>query len=189
MRSLRAGVLGAVVLTAVTALCGPERAHGDLNWEPSSKELMRLRLVALAWNHPRSSFFPSAEIFVAEKQLDKNEGHLVKLIFEFLPYQPRLSEYGFDYATQHELRAAREPSCDESLAQMMTGQNGDWRQTQPQLKYSTGAPILEPDRHKNRLPCYITDAEDYRRALVDPPPPDPPVPPMPHLKTRNPGPQ
>src|ERR1700756_3545629 len=92
-----------VVFFASTAvLCGPEAVHGQLRWQPPKLESMRLRLVALAWNHPRSSFFGSEEVFIAEKQLTKDESRLVKLVFGFLPYQPRLSDYGMDYSVTHE---------------------------------------------------------------------------------------
>ncbi len=42
-------------------------------------EPLRLRLVALAWNHPRSSFFASEEVFIAEKELSKDEMQFVNL--------------------------------------------------------------------------------------------------------------
>ena len=183
MRAFRSGVLGAIVLVGLSILCGPERARGDLKWQWPRKEVMRLRLIALAWNHPRSSFFQSEEIFIAEKQLDQNESRLVKLVFGFLPYQPRLSDYGLDYSTLHELRAARNPDCDESLAQIMVGRAGDWRQPQSHLKYATDAPVLNTERHKAPLPCYVTDADDYGKPLTDPPPE--PAMPAPQLRHRN----
>jgi hypothetical protein len=146
-------------------ISGSETAHGNLPWPAPKKESMRLRLVALAWNHPRSSFSTSEEIFVAEKELNKDETRLVKLVYEFLPYQPRLSDEGLDYSTLHELRAVRDPQCDETLDKMATGQMGDWRQQQSQLKYSTDAPPLNSSRHKNPLPCYVTNAEDYSKPV------------------------
>jgi hypothetical protein len=76
----------------------------------------------------------------------------------FLPYQPRLSDEGLDDSTLHELRAVRDPQCrdpqcDETLARITTGQTGDWRQNQPQLKYSAAAPSLNLSRQKSPLPC------------------------------------
>jgi hypothetical protein len=121
--------------------------------------------VALAWNHSRSSFFASEEIFVAEKELTKDETRLVKLVYEFLPYQPRLSEQGLNYSTLHELQAVRDAHCDETLAHITIGQEGDWRQQQSQLKYSTDAPLLNFARHRAPLPCYVTNAEDYTKAI------------------------
>jgi|HubBroStandDraft_4_1064222.scaffolds.fasta_scaffold00750_5 hypothetical protein len=155
-----------MVLMAVACLMvGAESAHGNLPWPATKKESIRLRLVALAWNHSRSSFFASEEIFVAEKELTKDETRLVKLVYEFLPYQPRLSEQGLSYSTLHELRAVRDPQCDETLTQITVGQQGDWRQAQSQLKYSTDAPTLNFSRHKAPLPCYVTNAEDYTKPI------------------------
>jgi hypothetical protein len=154
-----------VLLAVVCLMVGAESAHGNLPWPATKKESIRLRLVALAWNHSRSSFFASEEIFVAEKELTKDETRLVKLVYEFLPYQPRLSEQGLSYSTLHELRAVRDPQCDETLTQITVGQQGDWRQAQSQLKYSTDAPTLNFSRHKAPLPCYVTNAEDYTKPI------------------------
>lgn len=163
-----AGLRLVAFLAATSVICGPEVAHGQLRWQWPKKESIRLRLVALTWNHPRSSFFASEEIFVAERQLTKDESRLVKLVFGFLPYQPRLSDYGMDYSVTHEVRAARDPQCDETLAQMMAGQVGDWRQKESYLKYSTDAPVLNLARHRNPLPCYVTDADDYTKPIPEP---------------------
>jgi hypothetical protein len=166
-----------VLAGAVCLLSASQTARGDLPWTAGRKESMRLRLVALAWNHPRSSFFGSEEVFVAEKELTKEETRLVKLVYEFLPYQPRLSDEGLDYSTLHELRAMRDPQCDETLLQIASGQMGDWRQQQFQLKYSTDAPPLNLSRHRSRLPCYVTTAEDYAKPIHDESQPQVPPPP------------
>jgi len=165
------------LIVAVCLVGGSETARGNLPWNAPKKESMRLRLVALAWNHPRASFFGSEEVFIAEKELGKDESRLVKLVYDFLPYQPRLSEEGLDYSTMHELRAVRDPQCDETLAQITGSQTGDWRQEQSQLKYSSAAPPLNLSRHKSPLPCYVTSAEDYSKAVHDEAEPqEPPVP-------------
>lgn len=157
------------LLAAFAVACALQPLDSQLRWQDPKKEPMRLRLVALAWNHPRSSFFSSDEIFIAEKELDKNETRLVKLVYEFLPYQPRLSEFGLDYMMLHELRAVRDASCDETLEQIIVGPLGDWRQAQSQLKYSTDAPPLNLSRPKSHLQCYVTSADDYSRPLRDEP--------------------
>jgi hypothetical protein len=168
MRFVRWAFLGVISLGVMCVLCGPERAHGDLHWQWPKKEPIRLRLVALAWNHPRSSFFANEETFIAEKQLTKEESRLVKLIYNFLPYQPRLSDYGLDYSTVHELRAVRDPECDEKLAQMIAGEVGDWRQQeQSHLTYASDAPVLNTARSTRPLPCYVTNAEDYDRPVPE----------------------
>jgi len=164
-----------LVSLAMLVLAGQQGARGELHWTTEKKEPLRVRLLALAWNHPRSSFFASEEIFIAEKQLDQNESRLVKLVYSFLPYQPRLSESGFDYSNVYEVRATRDPSCDETLAQITSGRQGDWRQFQSDLKYSADAPPVNLLRSKSRLPCYVTDPEDYRNSIREPVK-DPPAP-------------
>ena len=159
----------AVILVVVAStLCGYQDAHAELHWNKAKKEPIKVRLVALTWNHQRSSFFASEEIFVAEKELDRDEGRLVKLIYGFLPYQPRLSESGLDYASVYEVRAMRDESCDESLSQMTAGDNGDWRQPASDLKYSADAPELNIQREKTALPCYRTSPEDYNKVVQRP---------------------
>lgn len=168
MNPLRSGKFQFLALLVPFALLCGVRTNGELQWHEQKKESIRLRLVALAWNHPRSSYFPSEEVFIAEKELDKNETRLVKLVYDFLPYQPRLSEFGMDYSTLHELRATRDTACDETLAEITGSTMGDWRQEQSHLKYATDAPPLNPERHKSHLPCYVTSADDYARPLHDP---------------------
>src|ERR1700690_638166 len=93
-----------VLIVVVCLLSASESAHGNLPWPAAKKESMRLRLVALAWNHSRTSFFASEEIFVPEKESTKDGAGLVKLVYEFVRSQPRLSEKGLNYSTLHELR-------------------------------------------------------------------------------------
>jgi hypothetical protein len=176
MRYPRASAFCAVVNALLLVLCtlaACESVSAELHWPELKKQSVRVRLVALAWNHPRSSFFASEGVFIAEKQLGGDESRLVKLVYGFLPYQPRLSESRFDYSEVLELRAVRDPSCDETLLQLTTGRLGDWRQQESGLKYSVDAPPLNLQRRKSTLPCYVTTPEDYRRSVRQPPPYEP----------------
>src|SRR2546423_264448 len=94
-----------IALTILGCVAAREHAAAELHWQGSKKEHLRIRLVALAIAYPRSGYFPSQEVFVAEQQIEKDETRLVKLVYNFLPYQPRLSEYGMEYTTAHEIRA------------------------------------------------------------------------------------
>jgi len=114
MRLARSGLLCVLGFAAMCVLCGPETARGDLRWHSPKKEVVRLRLIALAWNYPRSSFFGNEEIFIAEKELTKDESQLVKLVYYFLPYQPRLSDEGLHYFTVHEVQAFKDHECEET---------------------------------------------------------------------------
>ena len=122
---------------------------------------------------------------MAEKQLgSSDESRLVKLVYNFLPYQPRLSEFGFEYPTVHELTAVRDPSCDETLSQMTVEANAkggrDPQHPRSGLKYTVDAPDLGTDRHWSDLPCYVTNADEYGKAVPEPPT----LPPSPTLSKR-----
>src|SRR5580704_3310258 len=121
IRARMRNCIAALLFLAVTCLGGPgRRAEGQLRWpDPPKRAPMRVRLVALALaDYPRSSFFSSHEVFVAETEIGHEEWSLIKLVFTFLPYQERLSESGFDYSVVHELSAWRDPDCDQTLAQL-----------------------------------------------------------------------
>ena len=123
-------------------------------------EDVQLRVVGLAWAPPRSSFYSNFEVFIAEKWITKEESQLVKLVYVFLPYQLRLSEYGLDSLKVRKLRVTRDPTCDESLIQMTwpEGENGGAKHP------GDGQASTSPDRG-NLLPCYRTTADKYRRAV------------------------
>ena len=95
---------------------------------------------------------------MAEQQIEKDETRLVKLVYNFLPYQPRLSEYGMEYTTAHDIKATRDPDCDEMLTHM--GPQGTTN-----FKYSDDAPKLDFSHQRFRLRCYETTAEDYDAPL------------------------
>lgn len=170
-------------------------AGAELHWQATKKEHLRIRLVALASHYPRSSFFPNEEVFVAEKELEEGESRLVKLIYGYLPYQPRLSDQGMDYSTIHDLRALRDHNCDETLSQMTKTEKSDnWVQTKrptaenhspanhvqayaprekdPILDYSESSPNISLDRRRAPLPCYVTNAQDYSKGTHQPASPD-----------------
>ncbi|HEY1462502.1 MAG TPA: hypothetical protein VGF44_03685 [Terriglobales bacterium] len=143
-------------------------ARAELHWEADQREQMRLRIVALATAYPRSSVFSTDEVFIAEMQISHDESRLVKLVYAFLPYQPRLSEYGLDYSLVHELTALRDPNCDESLHQLMTVQKSDGSVERNDLKYSTDSPVLDVKHERGILHCYRTTPEEYAKAIHDP---------------------
>ena len=127
---------------------------------PATQELP-VRVIGLALALPSSSYFSNYEVFIAERQLSKDESQLIKLVYVSLPYQRRLSEYGLDNSRVYKLRVTRDPTCDETLLQMT------WPETDPRpgSQYSTDSPALSPSDRNGMLPCYRTTADDYRRAL------------------------
>jgi hypothetical protein len=124
---------------------------------------VQLRVIGLVWAPPRSSYFSNFEVFIAEKWLNKEQSQFVKLVYVFLPYQQRLSEYGFDNLKVRRLRVTRDPTCDESLMQMAWPEGGNV----PAGSHHSGNALesTSPDRN-NALPCYRTTADDYRRAVL-----------------------
>src|SRR5437867_12662868 len=89
MRFVKPSICRILLLTllGVCAMLGREPAEAELRWQDGKKEPIRVRIVAMAWNHPRSSFFSNEEVFVAEKALNQSESRLVKLVYGFLPYR------------------------------------------------------------------------------------------------------
>src|SRR5712691_11448520 len=127
---------------------------------PATQELP-VRVIGLALALPSSSYFSNYEVFIAERQLSKDESQLIKLVYVSLPYQRRLSEYGLNNSRVYKLRVTRDPTCDETLLQMT------WPETDPRpgSQYSTDSPALSPSDRNGMLPCYRTTADDYQRAL------------------------
>jgi len=123
---------------------------------------VELRVISLTFAPSRSSYFSSFEVFIAEKWLNKKESEFIKLVYEFLPYQQRLSEYGFQDLKVRRLRVTRDSTCDESLMQMAwhEGENGP-----PGSHHSGDARASTAADRNNALPCYRTTADDYRRAV------------------------
>ncbi len=173
----------ALLFFAATYIGGSGRqAEGQLRWPDSPKTVpIRVRLVALALaDRPRSSFFPSHEVFVAETEISHEEWSLIKLVFTFLPYQPRLSESGFDYSVVHAVSAWRDPDCDETVAQLTARSEPERHEP---LIYSRNVPREDLDRRRIPLPCYETNADGYIKSSFEPIAP-PPKPPEPVLKQR-----
>ncbi len=168
----------AALLCLVGLACGLPSARGELRWETHRKIPAHIRLIALAVAYPRSTVFTTDEVFVAEEQLGREEWRMMKLVYEFLPYQPRLSD-AMDYKTVHEVTVFRDPACDETLAAMEDRTAADpdpdhsWR-------YSAHSPIRDLQRRETELRCYRTSAEDYVGSVQDAPTP----PPRPSLKQR-----
>jgi hypothetical protein len=44
-----------------------------------------------------SSYFSNYEVFIAEQRVTRHQSRLIKLVYEFLSYQARLSDYGPNY--------------------------------------------------------------------------------------------
>jgi hypothetical protein len=137
------------------------KQQAEAEREPATEE-MPLRLIGLAMALPNSTYFSNYEVYIAERRLRKNLTELVKLVYVYLPYQRRLSDYGVDNSKVYKLLVSRDRSCDESLMQM-TWPEGD---PHPDLQNPGDAPGLSANDKKGMLPCYRTTADDYRKAML-----------------------
>jgi hypothetical protein len=121
----------------------------------NSKELS-VNVVGLALTLASSSYFSSREVFLAEDRLSRQGSRLIKLVYDFLPYQPRLSDYGPNYPAVDKLRVTRDPNCDEPLRQVLSSAHPFSDQLRQDLKASNW--------QASTLECYRTTADDYRKA-------------------------
>jgi hypothetical protein len=127
-------------------------------------EELSLRVISLALALPNSSYWSNYEVYLAERWLGKGEKELIKLVYEFLPYQQRLSEYRLDGI--YKVRVRRDPNCDEPWAQLMqlTSPEGE---SQAQLQANEGT-LRRHSRRNDMASCYRTNADDYRKAVSRP---------------------
>jgi len=123
-------------------------------------EELPVHIVGLAFALPGTSFSSSYEVFIAEKEL-KGQKELIKLVYWFLPYQTRLSEYHPDASKMYKLRVTRDHACDESLLHMTVSPTG---QVYPSSHLPADSLPLTPENRNIVLPCYRTTADDYRKA-------------------------
>jgi hypothetical protein len=161
-------LLPLVIFMVTSSLLTPgTRAHAQLHWpDPPQKKPLRIRLVAVVFSYPRSTFFASHEVLIAEQELAQDEWSLIKLVYNYLPYQPKLSENGFDYSVVHEMSVVRDPHCDETVAHLTAR---DWPDRGTvELKYSKGADTRDLAGRRIPLPCYDTSADDYTKSEKEP---------------------
>lgn len=131
--------------------------------KPTVEELP-LGLLGLVFAPPGTSFFSNFEVFVAKRRVGGDQLQLIKLVYEFLPYQRRLSEYDLNNQPPRviKLRVTADPGCDESLGRMIQPPTDP---TLPSRKYPDLPAELRSSDLNAVLPCYRTTAEDFRKAL------------------------
>ena len=138
-------------------------AAADNQPKPVVEELP-LGLIGMVFALPGSSYFSNYEVFVAQRRLGKDKLQLIKLVYVFLPYQRRLSEYDFStLRPRHPLRATRDSTCDETLGQMIQSHTDP---NLPASAYPSLPPELRSADLNAQLPCYRTTADDFQRAFT-----------------------
>ena len=101
---------------------------------------------------------------MAKRRLGDNQiKNASSLVYQFLPYQRRLSEYDFTSLRQrHKLRAIQDGTCNETLGQMIKAQSDPAR---PATEYANLPAELRSVDLNATLPCYRTNADDFQRAF------------------------
>ena len=128
-------------------------------------EELPLGLLGVVFAAPGTSFYSNFEVFVAKRKVGKDQMQLIKMVYEFLPYQRRLSEYNLNNITPRviKLRVTPDPSCDESLGQML------YAHSDPASPATTEYPKLPAALRSSDmtavLPCYRTTASDFQKAM------------------------
>src|SRR5713101_5857918 len=134
------------------------------NENKSTVEELPLGLLGVVFAPPGTSFFSNFEVFVAKRRVGKDELQLIKLVYEFLPYQRRLSEYDLSNSSPRviRLRVTPDPSCNESLGKMMQPHTDPIR---PPTEYPKLPSALRSFDLNAVLPCYRTTAADFQKAM------------------------
>jgi hypothetical protein len=130
--------------------------------KPTVEELP-LGLIGLVFAAPGTSYFSNFEVFVAKRRVGKDQLQLIKLVYEFLPYQRRLSEYNLSDLPPRviKLRVTPDPSCDESLGQMIQSHTDPSSSARgPELPAALRSSDLNAV-----LACYRTTADDFQKAM------------------------
>jgi hypothetical protein len=127
-------------------------------------EQLPLGLLGLVFAPPGTSYFSNFEVFVAKRRVGRDQLQLIKLVYEFLPYQRRLSEYDLNNVPLRviKLRVTLDPSCNESLGRVIAPSTDS---ALPTRNYPELPPELRDSDRNAILPCYRTNADDFRKAM------------------------
>jgi hypothetical protein len=140
----------------------PSQAAADDHREQAVQELP-VNLIGLVLALPGTSYFSNYEVFLARRRMSKDQTVLIKLVYEFLPYQRRLSEYDLKNAKVYRLSVVRDTSCDETLAQMLHPQIDE---SHPGKAYSIDPDVLGPNDPNSVMACYRTTADEFQKSVA-----------------------
>jgi hypothetical protein len=146
---------------ANTEVAPPPQAAADEHREQAVEELP-VNLIGLVLALPGTSYFSNYEVFVARRRTSKDETVLIKLVYEFLPYQRRLSDYDLKNTKVYKLTVVRDTTCDETLAQMLRPQIDE---SHPGKQYTVDPAVLGPNDPNSVLMCYRTTADEFRKSV------------------------
>jgi hypothetical protein len=151
------------VVASSASVASSSASAADNENKPSIEELP-LGLIGLVFAPPGTSFFSNFEVFVAKRRVGKDQLQLIKMVYEFLPYQRRLSEYDLSNLPPRviKLRVIPDPKCDESLGKMIQPYTDSARGATEYPKLPEA--LLSTDLNAV-LPCYRTTADDFQKAM------------------------
>jgi len=134
------------------------------NQNEATIEELPLGVLGVVFAAPGTSFFSNFEVFVAKRRVGKDQLQLIKLVYEFLPYQRRLSEYDLNNLPPRviKLRVTPDPSCDEPLGQIIQFHADPNRPAAEDPKLPAA---LRSSDLNAVLPCYRTTAGDFQKAM------------------------
>jgi hypothetical protein len=143
----------------------PLQPTSSLDQNKATVEELPLGMIGLVFELPGTSFFSNFEVFVAKRKVSKDHMELIKLVYEFLPYQRRLSEYDLNNLPPRviKLRVIPDPSCNESLGQMLELHADPSR---PLTQYPKLPSALLSQDLSAVLQCYRTTADDFQKAML-----------------------
>lgn len=133
--------------------------------DKSTVEELPLGFLGLVLAAPGTSYFSNFEVFVAKRRVAKGQLQLIKLVYQFLPYQKRLSEYDLNNLPPRviKLRVIPDPSCNEALGEIIQPSPDPAR---PVTEYPKLPAVLRTADVNQVLPCYRTTADDFQKAML-----------------------
>ena len=133
--------------------------------DKATVEELPLGFLGLVLAAPGTSYFSNFEVFVAKRRVAKGQLQLIKLVYQFLPYQKRLSEYDLNNLPPRviKLRVIPDPSCNEALGEIIQPSPDPAR---PVTEYPKLPAVLSSADVNQVLPCYRTNADDFQKAML-----------------------
>jgi hypothetical protein len=158
------GVGSGKLLDPMDPLPGDSSAAAAGGGNQDTEAELPLGIIGVVFAPQGTSYFSNFEVFVAKRKLGKDQIQLIKLVYEFLPYQRRLSEYDLNNLPPRviKLRVTPDPSCNESLGQMILTHSDS---ATPAAQYAKLPEALRSSDLTAVLPCYRTSASDFQRAM------------------------
>jgi len=144
----------------------PESAQNapSMNEIPAGPaEELQMHFMAVPGGSTNGSFFSKYEVVLAERTVKQGKTETIKLVYESLPYQKRLSDYDWNTTKIYKLRAIPDPRCDESLMQIWWPEGGDVPDAEEQAVANQLA--AKVGDMNTKLHCFRTTADDFQRAI------------------------